>query len=409
MQNYKKALKFLAKIDAERQIKLGLARVEKALALFGNPHQGVNAIHVAGTNGKGSVCAFTAQILQTAGFKVGLYTSPYLIEPTEKIRVNGKKISKNEYGKLILEIKKKTENEKIELTFFEFNTVAMFIHFAKKGIDFAVLETGMGGRLDATNVCRAKIAAITNIEMDHMEYLGNTKMKIAREKAGIIKERQTVITSEKNKSVLKLFRKICRQKNSDLIIVNQKNKKTKSNFKFKLGLLGGHQKPNAAVAVEIAKRLKIPIRIIKKGLLETRWPGRMQILQKKPLIIFDGAHNPAGTNALIESLKEMKIRNAVFVCGFSKGRDVEKMLKKINEISNEIVLTESDYNAQNANSAAKTLKKLKFEKIGVQKNPKNALNSAEKTAGNRPVIICGSLYLAKYFLVPARSLTRGFH
>lgn len=373
MSSYKKALKFLQRIEKKRGIKLGLKRVENALTLFGNPHLKIEAVHVAGTNGKGSVCTFTAEILKEAGYKTGLFTSPYIYEPTEKIRINGRKISTESYGKLILEIKKITEKAGIKLTFFEFNSVASFVYFARNKVDFAVLETGMGGRLDATNVCKGRVAVITNIRLEHEKYLGKTKLKIAKEKGAIIKRGQIVVTAEKNKKILELFGTLCRRNKAKLVVI-------KRGVNYKLGLKGSYQKINAACADKAAKILKIKRKFILRGLKNAFWPARFQIVRKNPLLLVDAAHNPAGIESLVASLrKEFPHRKFTFVIGFSEGKKYKEMLRLIAPLASEIQVGKASYHG--------------MEKRKIIKEGKNYVPAGEfKGIKNRDTVLCGSIY-----------------
>ena len=229
-------------------IKLGLEAITELLGLLDNPQKKFKSVHIAGTNGKGSVSAYLAAILQEASYKVGWYTSPHLIKFNERIRVDGKAIENRELVRLTELIKEKVEG-KIQPTFFEFTTALAFLYFAEQKVDFAVVEVGMGGRLDATNVLNPEVAVITNISFDHQKHLGNTLEKIAGEKAGIIKENGKVVVGKRDIGLVKLFKEKCEEKKSTLFLAGKEQIETP--------LLGRHQQENANTAITSPKILKI--------------------------------------------------------------------------------------------------------------------------------------------------------
>ncbi|MEK6869330.1 MAG: folylpolyglutamate synthase/dihydrofolate synthase family protein, partial [Nanoarchaeota archaeon] len=284
--DYKNVLDELYSLDVPKWT-LGLDRIESLLKKLGNPEKKLRCIHVAGTNGKGSVCAMISSILTGAGYKVGLYTSPHLKKFNERIRINNKLISDKDIVKYYLKIKKYVTNQ----SFFEITTAMAFLYFADKKVDFAVLEVGLGGRLDATNVVTPLVSIITNIGLEHTKYLGNTIKKVAYEKAGIIKNNVPVVTAAEG-IALAAIKKISNERNSRLYIANKKN------ANYRIGLKGEFQKLNAAMAIKaigILKNnygVKIKKSNVKKGLLNAKWPGRFQFLEKN--ILVDCAHNPHG-------------------------------------------------------------------------------------------------------------------
>ncbi|MDD5163286.1 MAG: Mur ligase family protein, partial [Candidatus ainarchaeum sp.] len=228
------AEKFLLELS-EKGILLGLERINSFLDFLGNPQNNFKSIHVAGTNGKGSTCAMIERILREAGFKTGIYTKPHLVSLNERFRINSIKIPEKELEERILNLKKIISEKNFQLSYFEFLIALAFQYFSDKKVDFAVIETGMGGRLDATNVLQPLVSIITNIALEHMQYLGNSLEKIAFEKAGIIKENGILLTTEKNNKILKIFKKSCKEKNSLFIAIKKPYKKSK------VGLLGEHQ------------------------------------------------------------------------------------------------------------------------------------------------------------------------
>lgn len=339
-------------------INLGLDRMRKILSELDDPQLKFKSVHVAGTNGKGSVCAMLDSILREAGYKVGLFTSPHLFRWEERIRINGKEIESVELRTLSVEIRKKARELKIDLTPFEEITAAAFKHFADCGVDIAAVEVGMGGRLDATNVITPLVSAITNIDLDHTEYLGNTIDKIAYEKAGIIKPKVPVVTAEKKPEALNVIRNICKKNNSQCWVVGEDvpplyyNKynvlrdpaKGGTGMNVKSRMLGPHQRENEAAAVKVAELLKVNRSAIEKGLKKTIWPGRFQVISKDPLIIVDGAHNAAGARALSETIRELKIDPPLtLVLGIQSYKNTDEILKILVPLADKIIITQSSH------------------------------------------------------------------
>jgi len=349
---------------------LKLDRIRDFLKLIDNPQKELKCIHVAGTKGKGSTCAFIAYILKEAGFKVGLYTSPHLVDFRERIRIldpsdnikNPKEdfsgmISKADLSELVIKIKPKIDeyNRKSKygpLTFFEVYTTLAFIYFMEKKVDFLVLETGLGGRFDATNVVKSYIYAITPISYEHTDKLGSTLKEIAGEKAGIIKStklktknvKPIAITAPQEKEVLKVIVRRCLDSEVRLIRTG-KDTKYKN---LKLRLMGRHQLINAGLAVGVIKALhkfglKMDNKIIKRGLENTVWPGRCEIIAKNPYIILDGAQNVASALAIIDTIKaNFKYRKLVLVLGISSDKDIKRMCLKFYNFADKVILTKAD-------------------------------------------------------------------
>ena len=229
--------------------KLGLERMRQLMQILNFPYRRFPAIHVAGTNGKGSTCAFISSILREAGYKVGLYTSPHLIEFNERIQINGIQITNKKLVELTKFIKKRLEENNFESTFFEFTTALAFLYFSQEEVDIAIIEVGLGGRLDATNVIIPEVAVITNIDFDHTKILGETKKEIASEKAGVIKSGTTLVTGEDDPEILDYFEDLCCERGAKFVHVNE-------DIQFKIRLEGEHQKKNAAVALEVLEIMK---------------------------------------------------------------------------------------------------------------------------------------------------------
>ncbi len=363
-------------------INLGLDRIIYLLDKLGNPHQKFKSIHIAGTNGKGSTAAMLASILKEAGYKVGLYTSPHLFDYRERIKINGKDISKKDFqegSRRVKKVAKGMRGRRGQPTIFEVLTAVAFWHFAKKRVDYAIVEVGMGGRLDATNVLNPLVSIITNISYEHTKVLGKTLAKIAGEKAAIIKPCVPVITAEDKAEPLGVIEKACR-KNGSLLFEVGKKKKAVSRKQLAVSgkLLGEHQKVNAMCALSalLLADIKVSKSAIRRGLQEVDWPGRFQILSKKPLIIVDGAHNPAGMNALRVTIEEMFPQKFAVIFGCQKDKDYKKMLKELNPITKETIFTRSSHK-----QAAKLRNSVPLKK---------ALSEWDRVA---PLLITGSLFL----------------
>jgi dihydrofolate synthase / folylpolyglutamate synthase len=381
-------------------------------------------IHVAGTNGKGSVCAFLASILGKAGYKTGLYTSPHLQNYNERIKINGLDISDDDFALMITtQIQPHIEKMRKEgncPSVFEALTVASFAYFQHHKIDFLVLETGMGGKLDATNIAPSKLQSITSISFDHMANLGNSLSKIASEKAGIIKEKSTVTTSCGSKAALEVIRKKCAEKQSDFYSLGKDFKYRSTHLdenggvfdyfgiannypKLKIRLIGSHQFENASLALADIECLKkrgfaIPESAIRSGLTEAKWPGRLEIISKYPLILLDGAHNPDGMLKLRGSLQEIFLkpkRKLILVLGIMADKEYGKMLSIIGPIADELILSAASISrSASPEKLAKTIAKLfPKRKFQIAATVKDAITLAKSiTPPNGCICITGSLY-----------------
>lgn len=385
------AFAFLKELESKGII-LGLARIKKFLRLLGNPEKRFVSIHIAGTNAKGSVAAMIEAILRNAGYKTALYTSPHLLRLNERIKVNAKEISDKQLFSLIEELKQHMEKSRIQLTHFEFVTALAFLHFARCNVDFAVVETGMGGRLDATNVLKPAASIITHVAIEHQQYLGKTIKNIAREKAGIIKPRVPTITAETKKSALSVFRKICAEKKSKLLVI-------KKPFNGKIGLLGFFQKINAAVAIAAvyelqAQGISVSRNAILQGIAKTKWPGRFEIVQRKPTVILDCCHNPDAAVALAKAFKQIfPGKKAILAVGISSDKDAAKVVSLLSPIAKSAIVTEAAFRALPAEKIKKEFEKNRVGAIEI-KRVKNAAKKAIKAAGtNGIVLITGSCFV----------------
>ena len=343
MKTYNNAVELLTS-SGKFRISLGLERMEKIMALLGNPQDKLNCIHVAGTNGKGSVCAIIASILNEAGIKAGIYSSPHIFKYTERIKINGENISDNNFAQYVFEISELADNNKIDLTEFEILTAVMFKYFADNNVDVVVLETGMGGRFDATNIIKKNLCSvITHIDYDHTERLGKTLDEIAFEKAGIIKPNCPCIILEGRE----VFYDKAMEVGAELEIINPYTNNSFEN----LSLKGSYQKENLSLALAVIEKCfrKISQEQIEKGLKNVKHPCRFEYIADKNLII-DGAHNPNGINNLMQSLNtyypNTKRR---FIFGCLRNKEYEKMVNIICKSNNiEIYF----YRFSNENSAA---------------------------------------------------------
>ena len=384
---YRKTLEYLYSLESFK-IKLGLENIQNLLNKIGNPEKQLKFIHVAGTNGKGSVCAMIFYILKEAGYKVGLYTSPHLKRFNERIRVNEHFITDKEIVDYFLKVKPYITNQ----SFFEITTAMAYLYFKDNNVDFVVLEVGLGGRLDATNVVVPLASVITNIGLEHTELLGNSVEKIAFEKAGIIKNNVPVVAGAKG-NALDIIKKIAKEKNAPLFLI-KKYKKIKFNY-----LNGTFQQENKNITlttIDILKKFH-PIKIsqmqIKNGLKKTQWSGRFQFISKNVLV--DCAHNPSGFDVLRKELliirSQKRIKKFIFVIGILKDKNIKTMLKIMFRLILKIIFTKSRH--EKASKPQYLLKifnrinKNKSIKTKIIENPKKALNYAKKIAGKDDLVV----------------------
>jgi len=390
-------------------IKPGLERINELLSLCGNPQGDLRFVHVAGTNGKGTTSTFIANILNEAGYKTGLFTSPYVRDFLERIQVDGKPVPKRTFAFAVEKVKNAVEKMDEQPTEFEVITAAALICYKKENCDIVVLEVGLGGRFDATNIIDTPLCSvITSISLDHTQVLGNTVSKIAYEKCGIIKENGvTVTSSNQNKDALKQIKKSVKEKNNSLVISDFNNVKiTKegidgtefsyNNRKFRIRLMGVHQVENALNAIEAARLIKgVKEKHIKDGLEKTEMTARMQIINDKPLTLVDGGHNEGCALALEKVLKNF-IKTDIHACiGMMADKDCEKYLSIILPLCKSVTTTEpNNPRSISAEDLGKMAKKY-CDNVFNAKTPKQARRLAEKNAGeNGAVVICGSFYLA---------------
>lgn len=359
-------------------ISLGLERISKILELLSNPQDKLNFIHVAGTNGKGSVCAVLSSILTCAGKKTGLFTSPHIFKYNERIQICGKPISDNDFARYVFEISELADKNKIDLTEFEILTAVMFKYFADNNADVVVLETGLGGRFDATNVIKRNLCSvITHVDLDHTERLGHTISEIAYEKAGIMKPGCPCIVFEG----LEVYKDTADEKGAMLMVILPYADTSD------LALKGTFQQENLALSLAVIETVfpEIPQEIIDKGIREVKHPCRFQYIKEKNLII-DGAHNPNGINLLKQSLDmyypDEKRR---FIFGCLKNKDYEKMVNILFGAGDEIYFYH--FGHKNSCDVSKLKEICRFPAKELTKDTKIDFNDGKLN------IICGSFYM----------------
>ncbi len=415
--------------EGKKALKYDLSTIKTLCKYLDNPERKFKSIHIAGTNGKGSVSHQIASVLISAGYKVGLYTSPHLVSFRERIKINGMPIEKA----FVVEFIEKDFNfwNEIKPTFFELTTLLAFSYFANKNVDYAVIETGLGGRLDATNVVIPILSVITNVSYDHIDILGNTLEKIAFEKAGIIKKNIPVVVGESDKETMPVFIQKAKDENSPIIFADQKykcyfkealetlvrfeiyNEHTQTyEFKGESDLLGFYQKKNIVTSyctLQFLKNIGLKIRDeqLKKGFKNvkrnTGFIGRWQIIQNKPLIICDTAHNEAGMNYVIDQLTSYHYANLHLILAFSADKDVHKILLLFkNKLSGKNI---KYYFTQSSVIRALLAEELfsKALKMGLEgvmyNNIKEAFENVKKKAGKNDIIfIGGSIFIVGDFM-----------
>jgi len=384
--NYQQSLDFLFNLE-RFGIKLGLDNTFSLMRRLDNPHLKYPSIHIAGSNGKGSCSAMLYSVLNRAGYVSGLYTSPHLLDFGERIRVGNSYIEKEFVAEFVSELKEEILQK--GYSFFEVTTALAFYYFAIKNVEIAVVETGLGGRLDSTNILIPETAIITNISLEHTRILGRTLEEIAREKGGIIKENIPTVFSERKERPFKIIESLCRKKNSKLIYVYKNSnweikRSSLEGIEFdlrtqndcyhgiRLNLAGEHQIVNAACAVLALENLihrfsKINKDSILTGLNEIKWRGRLELFREKPLVILDVAHNPEGARNLVQTLKRLFPHKKVnFIFGVMKDKEYKKMLQILGRIAKVIILVQVQYHrSAKLESMVKTAQEigLKFKAI----------------------------------------------
>jgi dihydrofolate synthase/folylpolyglutamate synthase len=357
---YDQALSYLYGLQ-KFGMKFGLSKTENLLQAFDRPQDQLKLIHIAGTNGKGSVAAMAASIFSRAGYRVGLYTSPHLVDFRERFQINGRLIPPGETLDLIREVKERTNPEEPP-TFFELVTAMALIYFAREKVDLAIIEAGLGGRLDATNVIRPRVTAITTLSLEHQEYLGNSLRRIAWEKGGIIKAGIPLVSGVTQPSAREVISRLCREQGAPLFLAGrdfQTRKIAGTRFNYagfgkvykglRNKLLGPHQIRNAGLALSLVNLWPVEGKnlsedSIREGLLQVNWPGRMEVWTERPRMVLDGAHNPAAMKVLAGTLPEtLPYKRLLLVIGIMQDKDIAAILAPIVPLADRVFLTRAEY------------------------------------------------------------------
>jgi dihydrofolate synthase/folylpolyglutamate synthase len=401
-------------------IKPGLKRINLLLRHLDNPQEDLNVIHIGGTNGKGSTSAILTSIYREAGFKVGTYNSPHIVSFTERIRINDSFIEIEQLDDLVAEIKpvvKKVSNELNPLSFFEVITALALLHFKREEVDLAVLEVGMGGRWDATNVVDSLVSVITNISLEHTDLLGDTLAEIAREKAGIIKYSQPVVTGVTEKEALEEIKSVCSEKQARLINIHDefawKRKSwdlegqiidiatSRTNYQdLNFSLLGSHQIWNLLTSLGVVEALidqySVSEAELRQGVKRVSWPGRLEVISDNPTIILDGAHNRAAAVSIKQFLAELEYDRLILVLGILDDKDIEGIGEELASQASQVIITKNK--SQRAANLVEVAYQVKKHHSKVK--PIADLNKAIETATNLAsdddlVLITGSLYTVR--------------
>jgi dihydrofolate synthase / folylpolyglutamate synthase len=442
INTYARALRYLNTLSDFERLRIvrynsqnfDLNRMRNLLRKLGNPQDQFKSVHVAGTKGKGSTCAMIASMLQACGYKVGLYSSPHLIDIRERIQINGEMISQADFTRVIRKVEPGASKIKPQPTYFDVLTAAAFTYFADQGVDIAVIETGLGGRLDSTNVIKPEVTAITSISKDHMAQLGNTLTKIATEKAGIFKKGVPAVTVEQRPEVEGVLAEIAAQVNAPLDVLgktiefsyrfessrmqgaNNRICLTTPNSRFEhlaVPLLGEHQAHNCGLALSVIDRLKsrgfeIDDNLAREGLSRTTLPGRMEIVSTNPKVVVDGAHNAASLDAAMRAIgQHIPYDSMVVIFGCCADKDVPGMLERITSGADKVIFTRVD-NIRSANpeELAAQYIELYGKMAQVAGNLQEALAIANRAVTREDLIcITGSFYLVgeakRYFAARA--------
>jgi len=440
--SYPNTIKYLNSLQCFG-IKFGLNNINVLLDLLGNPHHEFKAVHIAGTNGKGSVAAFTGSIIALSGYKVGVYTSPHLVDFRERIAVKTQSV-RQEFGiteklipqtrviSIVSDIKRAVKHMTNVLdmnhpTYFEIITALAFRYFADENIDILICETGMGGRLDATNACNSIISVITNVGLEHTDVLGRRITDIAYEKACIIKKGNVVISGSRKRNVLDVISNITKEKEAKLIDVNFEYKWRKASSDInkqtfwikgaeklyndlEISLLGKYQITNAVLAVAAAENLRlfnfnVTDKAIRAGLSKTIWKGRFQVLRKNPLLICDGAHNPSGARGLKQAISEMEYDKLIFIIGILKEKNYRDILRTLLSDDTTAIFTNITGTARALKPEFLAQEAQKFtSNIFVKKDISSSLKYAFRKANKNDLIcVTGSLYLIGELLEVTRN------
>lgn len=402
-------------------IKLGLSNIKELCAILDNPQDKIKTIHIGGTNGKGSTAAIISTILQKAGYKTGLYTSPHLTDFTERIRINNIPISTERTSALISQIKESIRDKEIAPTFFEFTTALALQYFAGECVDIAIMEVGMGGRLDATNIIVPLISVITNIEYDHTEYLGKSLVEIAGEKCGIIKQGVPLVSSERRPGIFSVIEEIAKGAGSQSYLygrdfVSEPVEISRNHSKFfysgriykrlylETALLGRHQMFNMGTALYAAELLTemgfdLTEQDLRAGVRDVSWPGRLETWEGHPMFLLDGAHNHAASVVLREFIEDVvksdrHINKIVLIFGALRDKDVSSMLQELIPCAADIILTKPDTDRGLPVDELQEVVEKSGRNFYAVRTLSDAMSVARNiTSASDIILITGSLYL----------------
>lgn len=428
--NYDEAQQFLKDLT-KFGFNFGLGRIEELLRRTGDPHRKVKVIHVGGTNGKGSTCAMVERILREAGYKTGMFTSPHLHSYCERFRVNGEEIPGERLADILTRLRPHLEQMVAEdfeqPTEFEVSTALGFLYFYEEQVDFLILEVGLGGAIDSTNVVVPLVSVITNVAMDHMDYLGNSVREITEIKAGIIKEGVPLVTAADDPEALAVIQQVCGEKSAPMTLVGRDvswyiTRKAETGQRFDLHtqaqdykdiqipMVGDHQVVNAATAVAVIEALgeagyAVAEAVIKKGLSKTLWPGRLEMVSTAPRVLLDGAHNLHGALTLAKALKEIYHYNRlILVIGMLGDKEREKVIAQLAPLTGAIIVTKPNSPragewAQMADYARRYVKE-----VYVIEDIHEAVRKGMELCGQDDLVcVAGSLYM----ISEAREIFRG--
>jgi dihydrofolate synthase / folylpolyglutamate synthase len=423
--SYQKTIDYLYGLQ-KHGIKLALSNSRTLMEVMGNPHKKFRSVHIAGTNGKGSTSAFLAGMLTAAGYRVGLYTSPHLVSFTERLRIDNVQISEQKVVELARRVREGSrgvpaadgvKSLNLNPTFFEVTTAMAFSWFAEESIDIAVVEVGMGGRLDSTNVITPLVSVITNIDLEHTEFLGGTLELIAREKAGIIKSGVPVVTGAIQPPVIEVIEREAAAKHArvyrltkDFIAQNIFHDRTQvfdyrgmqaSYSKMCITMQGRYQVNNACLAIAAAECMRnegitIAEPALRRGLEQTRWEGRLELVAQKPDIFLDGAHNPASAKMLAGAVREMKsaYRRMTLVVGILSDKDYRGILAELVPLAEHVIVTRPQYSrAMDVQALASEIRELHSAVTTTEAVGHAIVKAREISTADDLILVTGSLYV----------------
>lgn len=411
--SYPDSVRYLYALGNEfKTIKFGLERIRTLLTALALPHRAFSTIHVAGTNGKGSTCAMIESALRASGLSTGIYTSPHLVEPTERIRINGKAVTADEFSAAFNEVhsvsNRLIDDGLIDMhpTYFETITAMAYLLFRHHGVERVVLETGMGGRLDATNVVDPLLSVITPIDFDHERYLGDTIPKIAHEKAGIIKPERPVVFSRQRPEAQAVLERAAIENQSEVVRAadwvaqdlhldaygSRFTAQGPASIPIECPLIGAHQVENALTAISALHHLGVSESAIRQGIAATRWPGRLEHVSSTPDIFLDGAHNPAGAQALADYIREFHHHRRIWIIfGAMSDKDLSVIAPLLFPLASELILTGVHQARAFTPEQIRDLSGASHARLAPHIN--DALALVSRAAPGDAVFITGSLYL----------------